>query len=133
MEFVVVCDVKKLSDDICDELNSVPVVVQHVISAKKKNASDEKLRQVEILHSVYHHVSLDAVSIAPGYAEVRGHICWRWESSFTRPHIGRRGLCCRPFWYVEYYSFYPSCVALYSRRQLNVNSMTLFLLIPWDV
>ena len=46
MEFLVVCDVKKLSDDICDELNSVPVVVQHVISAKKKNAADEKLRQV---------------------------------------------------------------------------------------
>ena len=51
MEFVVVCDVKKLSDDICDELNSVPVVVQHVISAKKKNAADEKLRQVKIPHS----------------------------------------------------------------------------------
>ena len=47
MEFLVVCDVRKLSDDICDELNSVPVVVQHVISAKKKNAADEKLRQVE--------------------------------------------------------------------------------------
>ena len=46
MEFLVVCDVNKVSEDICDELNSVPVVLQHVTSAKKKNAADEKLRQV---------------------------------------------------------------------------------------
>ena len=30
-------------------------------------------------------------------------------------------------------SFYTSCAAQYTRRQLNVNSMTLFLLTPRDV
>ena len=45
MDFLVVCDVHKVPSDVIDELNNVPVQVQHVSSAKKKNAADEKLRQ----------------------------------------------------------------------------------------
>jgi meiosis arrest female protein 1 len=45
MEFLVVCDVFKISQEISDELNSVQVQLQHVSSARKKNAADEKLRQ----------------------------------------------------------------------------------------
>lgn len=45
MDFLVVCDVTKESEEIVNELNTAQVTVQHVTAAKKKNAADEKLRQ----------------------------------------------------------------------------------------
>lgn len=46
VDFVVVCDVTKEREDVVDDLNAAQVTVQHVATGKKKNAADEKLRQV---------------------------------------------------------------------------------------
>ncbi len=45
MEFRVVCDVTKEQEEVIDDLNAAQVTVQHVAAGRKKNASDEKLRQ----------------------------------------------------------------------------------------
>ena len=45
-EFVSVCDVTKLSEEISADLNTAQVSVQHVSGVRKKNAADEKIRNL---------------------------------------------------------------------------------------